>query len=413
MSFRLRSFFFARPSNSGFLHRFAQTGPVVGRLSMLAMFAMSCGQVSGQSASAGSAEAGALAPLNPASPGEAPIAAQESGETAQAAKLSPEEATDLVLSLLDAFERRWGEPPTRQELDRLNSQILAIQAADPSNIRIHFLYGRAYALMGRTGPAIAELQKYLETREGRNEWRAYRSLGDLFIDEFPRMALSNFEKAAALKPDDPIVLVGLSRARYGVGDLPTALDYAKRAVQADRGEHIRPIANLARMFANNQQWADAERTAGAAVEKARQRAMSEAGRGPLAVLLEQYDLLIGVLQSRIAATDGSPAHYATLSAAMRGRAAAAQRMAKYDALSVIEAGLRRFTQPSVELLLEHAVSLAELDRTADAIDAFEKVLANDPQNSAAREWLARLRSSASSESDARAPGDATTTSSRP
>ena len=315
---------------------------------------------------------------------------------AGATPVSLDDLTRTVTEILDELDARWGEPPSREELDRLNELVLRIQAADPASERVQYLYGRAWALMGRTGAAISSLQKYVDSRDGRNEWKAFRVLGDLFVDEFPRMALSNYEKAAALKPDEPTVLLGMSRGYHGVGERDKALDYAKRAVMADRGRYVRPVGHLAKMFAANQQWSEADRTAMAALEKAQAQLQAEPGRrGALILLQEQYDLLIGMLRTRLAAPGAGSDQYARLGRFMRERADTAAKLALYDVLSVINVGLRAFQPASADLLLEQAITLAELDRRSDAIEVFEKVLSLDPDNSTAKDWLSRLRASTS------------------
>jgi len=325
--------------------------------------------------------------------------------TPPAAEKAPtyEEAVEKATEILDRLESHWGEQPGREDVDQLSTYVTAIQRSDPTDPRVDYLFGRAFAAMGRSGAAISTLERFVSSREGRNEWKAYRILGDSYVEDYPRQALKKYEKAAALKPDEPTILLGVSKAHFKVGENAKALEYAIKAADADAGAHVQPIAHLARMYGVNQQWPEADRTAVAAVEKAQERLRSDpARRGPLLALQDQYDLLIEILQSQMTATGATADKFARVGRYMRERAAAAQKLALHDTVVLLENGMRFLkTDPSADLLLEYGISMAELGRNAEAAEAMNRVLKMEPDNGPAKAWLSRLRTV----SPASAPAD--------
>lgn len=311
-------------------------------------------------------------------------------------RLTLEEATAKATEMLDRFDARWGETPSREELQELEALLAAIQRGDPKDPRVDYLYGRAFAAMGRGGSARNALVRFVETREGRNEWKAFRILGDLFVDEFPRMALAKYQKAAELKPDDPTVLLGMSRAHYEVGELNRALELARRTVEADSSGRLQPLTHLANMFAAAEQWPDAERTALRAIATARELVRSEPPRKSVLIALQQqYDLLVNILQSNLTGGPPQPDTVARLGRAMRERAEVAEQVGLVESATFMEAAMRVLgADATPEVHLEYGLVLAQLGRIDDAILAFQKVLVVQPDHAEAQSWIARLQSSA-------------------
>jgi tetratricopeptide (TPR) repeat protein len=315
-----------------------------------------------------------------------------------APQLTLDQAIDRSLELMDRFDARIGEQPSREELDELNKYILAIQMQQSDDPRVHYLYGRAWALMGKTGRAISQLDKFVATREGRLEWKAFLTRGDLYVDDFPNLAKRDYERAGELKPKEPRVLYGLSRAHFELGDLSKGLDFARQAVAEDKAAHVVFVAHLARMHVANQQWVEADRTTVTAIELAEKLVTSSPGRpGPLIVLQEQLDAIINLLRTRAQLPSGAADEFARLARYTVERADVALKLAQHEALVVLESGLRRFdSQPSTSLLEQYAVLLATVGRRDDAIEAFRKLQGVDPNNAAAKEWLLRLNAPESS-----------------
>ena len=93
-------------------------------------------------------------------------------------------------------------------LEQIRSYATIIHADNPINPWLDYLTGHAFAASGRKGDAIERLQSFVDTREGRNYWRAHRLLGDLLIKAYPRLAKSSFVKARKLKQNEPTASAG-------------------------------------------------------------------------------------------------------------------------------------------------------------------------------------------------------------
>ncbi len=322
------------------------------------------------------------------------LGAPLSGQTGEPAAPTAQEAHQAALEELDRAEQIDESELTPAILTEVNRRLVVLQGVEPNHPRLPYLFGRLFALGGRRGDAIEQLRRFVDTREGRNEWEAHRRLGDLFVEEFPRLAQGSYERAAELKSHEPMVLVGLSTCAYKVGRLDEAVRLAKEAADADGRKNVRVVAHLARMFVAKQQWVDAQRAATQALELAEADAKARPGvRGPLRLLDLQYQLVIDLLQARIGERVATADDFLQLAALIRKRSELAGRINLHEALKVLEAGLKA-TAPNTppSLLLEYAVALAEVGRTEEAIEGFEKLLAAEPANPVATQWLEKLRS---------------------
>lgn len=292
---------------------------------------------------------------------------------------------------LDHAESLPERPASRESLAKINARIVEIETNDPGNVWLDYLYGRAFFLMGQTTEAANKLRAFVETREGRNEWRAFRTLGDLFVGEFPQMAESYYRKALDLNRTDASIYYGLSVCASKRGTA-SAVELARQAVQAGGGDEVSHLAHLARVLAVDQQWLEADRVAVSAVLRAKVLARERPGeRASLSRVVSQYEQLITLEQNKLAAIGGGGEDYLRLAEYVEERADVARRVAKFDVLGVLETGVQA-TKPAtpISLLEEYAVSLAEVGRREAAIAAFEDLLTRDANNAAAKEWLIRL-----------------------
>lgn len=319
-------------------------------------------------------------------------------------RISVDEALRAAQETLDRLEEADGEAAVRALLDEVSRHMAALQASDPDHPRLPYLFARIYQVTGRNGDAIDQLRKFVQTREGRNEWRAYRMLGDLFVEEFPRLAKANYEQAAALKAGEPSVLYGLSLSAIGVGRQEEALRLARQAVESDDEGTVAYVSHVARILLSQQVWDEAERTAQSSLELARRAMRDNPSRSdPIQAVDAQYALLMEIVQSRLAAnpqsaepTDVDAIEIAGLHLRLAGfvreRMRLASILSQHQVLGVLEAGVRR-TSPDtpVDLLEAYALALADVGRPDDAFDTFQRILAANPQNARAAEWLQRHR----------------------
>ena len=317
-----------------------------------------------------------------------------SAQPAVDVKARVEQASRTALEILQRLEGRQEPDALRAGFEEVKRHLQVVQTDDPANPWLPYLYGRGYMLTGRRADAIDQLRRFVETREGRNEWKAHRLLGDLFVEEFPRLAKASYRKAVALKADEPGVLAGLSLCAFKEGDPDEALRLARSAAHADEQRSVRYVAHLARMLTVKQQWVEAESTAVASLALAENEARAQSGsRDALQEVESQCKLLIDLLQAKVSAAAATGEDYQRMADYVRKRAEVGLKLSLHDALRALELGVNN-TAPNTppRLLEQYAVTLAEVGRTDDAIAAFEKLLTLEPSNSAAPVWLERLRS---------------------
>jgi tetratricopeptide (TPR) repeat protein len=336
-------------------------------------------------------------------------------EPAPAAQLPPERhvdpgeevsvggAIEAAMRALERLDTATDDASRSAVLDEIHNYLAVLETQDPDNPWRSFILARSSIALGRPGDAIDKLQQFVQTREGRNEWRAYRMLGDLLVTDFPRLAKSNYEKAMELQPSEPAVLFGLSVALSKIGQRDRALELARRAVDADGRKTVRYLASLAGLLAQEQRWSEAMDTARSAIELAQQDAFAKpARRAALQTLDAQYGLMSEIIRRRIAdavsAADRAPTAaaelgdvYLRLADILDRRGELAAVMAKQEALRAIESGVRQLEpNPPLALLEPYGVRLAESGRTDDALEVFLRIRSADPTNQTASEWLDRL-----------------------
>lgn len=321
---------------------------------------------------------------------------------------SVEEAIRLAIEALEYLEAGEETDTTETVLESANRYIEIVRTNEPANPSLPFLLGRVYAVAGRRGDAVDQLRGFVDTSVGRNEWRAYRILGDLFLGEYPRLAKGNYEKAAALNPKEPSVLFGLSACAVKLGATDEAIRLAEETVAADgkrsngfvdrleSRSHIRYVSHLARLFKAVRRWEDAVREAERALDLAKKKVEARPGvLTPLKGVDAQYALLNEILQARLALPEEeSPKDYLRLAESIRERVRITRLLALHDVLHWLEAGVNKTSPGTPPALLEqYGIVLAEVGRPEVAVGVFERLLASDPSNSVATEWLIRLQKS--------------------
>ncbi|MHC4696515.1 MAG: tetratricopeptide repeat protein [Planctomycetota bacterium] len=313
-------------------------------------------------------------------------------KTAAQAEVSAEDAIRIAVGAIDQLESA-DEETRRALLHKISGSIEAIARSSPGNPWLYYLQGSIYAVTDRGVEAASLLQRFVETRAGRNEWKAHRVLGDLFVGRYPRLARASYEAAAKLKRDEPTVLIGLSKCAFSVGDIDGAVQFARRAVGTGRRHNISHGRQYASMLMAQESWAEAQRVAEGGLV-AVQTYAEERGktRAALEAIGDQYGLLIDILSGRVQATPDAADAYVALSEYLRLQGENDAVLSLHNVLGVLQVGVDN-TAPDtpVELLQPYAITLAELGRLEEAVAQFETILARDVGNPIATEWLARLR----------------------
>jgi tetratricopeptide (TPR) repeat protein len=323
-----------------------------------------------------------------------PVKEAPTPPTPAESEMTVEDAIRLAINALDRVEAGAATEelqPIPEEASRL---IELVRTKDPNNAWLAFLHGRFYAFTGRRAEAVEHLRRFVETREGRNEWRAHRLLGDMFVEEYPRLAEASYQRAATLNPGEASILFGLSRSAFKLGDAEQAIELARRAVAADGRKNVRYVAHLATLLKAAGRLSEAAEEVESSVALAR-KLMSERPGSRFALLVAdaQYRLLVEIMQARVSEPGHTVAQdYLRLATYMRERAQITEMLVLHDVLRVIEMGVEK-TAPDTPpgLLEQYGITLSEVGRTEQAIAVFEKLLEADPNNTVAQSWLRRLR----------------------
>lgn len=299
-------------------------------------------------------------------------------------------AIDAALRLIAQFDRsaEVGAPaPLLADLEKIVDRAKTEAAGDR---RLSYVVGRWYALSGRQGDAVTALRKYLDTREGRNDWHAHLALGDLFVDQFPHLALSSYDQANGLKSDEPGVLYGLARCAEKLGRMPDALTHARRLV--DVAPTARYRSYLARLLFAQRQYEDAEREAQGALEQAAAAQLADPSRLSSALEIDgYYKLLLDMRQMRLAENPADADRYVAVAQLIGERAKQSQRTAMMEAVEVLRRGMENLkSDPPISLREALAIALDEAGRTDEARAEFEAIRKADPTHAVAAQWLARL-----------------------
>lgn len=302
-------------------------------------------------------------------------------------------------NLLNELEARRSVAPDDPALSRVKTIAQEVSALAPANPYLTFLRARYMVLTGFGGDASLKLLEFVDTPQGQTEWRAYRLLGDSFLQEFPRLAKSNYKKAAALNPGDAGVLFGLSVCELKLGAIAGAVRLARETVRADGRVTIRYIAHLARVLQAQERWDEALHEAENAMGMARSETeRDQVSRRPWESLSSQYSLVMSILRARIAARGKNFANdFVRLDTCLRQQLRVREKLVLHDFLRLVESGVRS-SEPGtpLKLLLLYGRLLSEVGRTKDAIRAFQHAAKLDPNNEKAQDALKRLRKIAAS-----------------
>lgn len=305
---------------------------------------------------------------------------------------------DLIRKAKELLDRA-DQSIVSAERQKMAEQVLGLvdelRSREPTNVWLVYLSGRVHALSQRGAEARDELRKFLETKEGRNEWTAFRTLGELFVQEFPRLARGHFEQALRLRPQEPNCLLDLSICDWRLGNMTSALQFAQLAASVDGKRNVRFVSHLASVLAANKQWPQAEIEATTAVQLADDAGKQSSGvREYVQRLDNQYNLLIEIIQARIKESPGDAENYLRLVDVQRRRADVRAKLRQYDVLATLELGMNNATPPiPISLRERFGIALVDVGRIEDAIEQFKSILETYPDHALAMEWLSKLQPS--------------------
>jgi len=321
------------------------------------------------------------------------------------ASLTVAEAVELGRDAIDRLIDAESDEPPADAVTDLDRAFAIVKTREPDHPWFHYLSAGVYRYKGQKFDAVSALERFVNTREGKNEWKAYRILGDLVIDsDFPRLARSHYNNAAELKPNEPSVLHGISRCAAAVGDYTEALDFARQAVSADGREAVPLLNHLARVARTQREWSTATRALTDALERVQIAVKANPGEiGPLRRLEAQYQRVIDAEAARLAEERDPLAlerGYLRLAGYTRQRGDVITQITKHNVVRVLDQAANRLGEGTPVSILEEAVTaLTDAEREDDAAAVCRRILSVDPDNTRATEWLSQ-RGLLESDSDA-------------
>lgn len=315
--------------------------------------------------------------------------------------LSADDAVAKVKARFEVWDQLEHLEISDEDVETIQQWIQLIQQKEPSHPWLSYLLGRFFAFAGRGHDAMLKLEEFLNTREGRNEWRAYRFLGDLYVDQYPQLAKHQYIKAAALKANEPSVLFGLSRCAFLRGDMESASRLAREAVQKDQHHTVRYISHLANTAVRQKNWDEALAAARSALRVAREKYNAHPGKTALALQLNnQYQILIKTLEAYLKNTDNAEIladgylQYADL---IVERSEIAQKLSLHELVRTLQSAVMRTApEPPIKLLERYGSVLVEVGRKDEAVEVFETILERSPDHETAKHWITKLQSGSSS-----------------
>jgi tetratricopeptide (TPR) repeat protein len=324
-----------------------------------------------------------LSPQGAAPPAPPAAKPADSGLTSDELIQRAIEALDRVITSREDRERQTALAAAARDAETL-------KAKDPANEWNGYLNGRILAYSGRPMEAIAFLKDFSATRVGSTYWPVFRSLGDVFVEEWPIQARSMYRKADELKPNESAVLLGLSMCAVKVGDGKHAVEWAEKAVAAAGEEdRARLLGHLAQMQAADGQAETAYRTAVQAVERAEVQLRANPGSRSALQLAERHCLLVlNGIRTLLSEQTADPSWYERLAETLERLSDIRHRLSLLDTLAAVETGISLSgARAPTTLYVRRAQLLERLGLMDRARGAYEDLLKKDPQNEDATRFL--------------------------
>ena len=297
-------------------------------------------------------------------------------------------------------------PSTRERINRIGADLFStsphpsnaiselknILAAEPGSAEAHLLLGLAYRIEGKPdmlGEAVAELRQALALNP--DIALARLSLARIYLD-MARAGRARDELNAALErtPNQPQLLAVLGEAERQLGNTARAIELTKQALTID------PSAAQARYYlglalTDAGQHAAAIKELQQVVQSGANGAEANLGLGSAYLAAGRSKEAVGALREAVRLEPSRPEAHVWLARAYRvnGQIAEASKELASAAPSP-ESLTALYTNVQVEYHLEEGLIRMAQGRLDAAAAAFEKVLALDGTNAAARDKLAEV-----------------------
>ncbi len=319
-----------------------------------------------------------------------PVESPAPQETKAPQPLPVEETVRRAIEALDRMEQGGDAQTLLTEATRYADMVRSRQ---PDHPRLVYIIGRIKIGAGQTIGGIRDLQAFTRTGEGRNDWKAFRVLGDAFVGNYATLAQTQYQRAYALNDREPSILLGLSRAAEKLGRRGQALQYADAAVRLDGQRTIAYLTYYARLLLAAGRLDDAVKNASRSLELAKQ-AHQDSPYEPAALrpLQSQYQFYMFLLRDKIQEDPASAEAYILFAKAGEQLGEVEKTIQWHNALDAITQGVEH-TAPNTPpaLKLERARLLALVGRIDEAVEEYEFILKSNPDHPIARQAIEDLR----------------------
>ncbi|MCH7812583.1 MAG: tetratricopeptide repeat protein [Planctomycetes bacterium] len=271
---------------------------------------------------------------------------------------------------------------------------------DSASARAEYLYGRMNVLIGRTRDAFGQIRAFLKTPEGKNDWEAFKTLGDLhYTGKYYVQAERKYERAIELNPEKASPYEGLCLALLKLGKRQKAIEAGSNAVQRDPRSAIGYEA-LAQALTMDAQLPEARAAILQAIEISRGRLKESVDNITLLQRIQaHYRVQQTILSAALLRDPRDGPAYREYAKSIRDRADLETMVALHHALNVLKKGITE-TRPNIPrpLLYEYIEMLLVVHRPDQAMTVLDGVLEVRPEDTTARELRDRVLAAQAAES---------------
>ncbi|MCP4246931.1 MAG: tetratricopeptide repeat protein [bacterium] len=263
---------------------------------------------------------------------------------------------------------------------------------DSANAQAEYLYGRMNALNGRTRDAFTQIRSFLQTPEGKNNWEAFKLLGDLhYQGKYYVQAKRKYERAIELNPDEASPYIGLCLTTQKLGRRQDAVDAGTLAVEKDP-QLAAGYEALAQALTMDAQLPEARTAILKAIEISAEQLKEGLGNITLLRKLQaHYQTQQTILSATLLRDPRDGPAYREYAKSIRDRADLETKVALHHALEILKKGITA-TRPNIPapLLYEYIEMLLVVDRPNQALDLLDGLLKVRPDDTNALELRDRV-----------------------
>jgi len=319
-----------------------------------------------------------------------PVDAAGEGQPIVDPSMTVDQALERALRELEVAEQEGEEA---EDAYNAASQLASfVLSKEPLNVTGEYILGRLAILANQPRDALARIEKYANAPEGRNDWYAFKLLGDLYLVSYPSQARAKYERALVLAPNESDAMIGIGRAELKLNRAEEAIEFAEKAIRAEEEPHADYRTTLAEALLLDKRLEDAVARAQEAVHITEEAVRDDPGAEDLLYeLKDRYKLLVRCLTRLSDAYAERPDYLVQLVQTLQDQADLDRLLTYHEALRIIEQGAKyledRVTAP---VLYEQARLNRLVGRSDEARSLLERALELDPQFEPARELFNRL-----------------------